>query len=54
MVLFWIKIPIFENHFSLRTARRILCESGLFGRIAERKSLLNKIQKRKRILFCKA
>jgi len=28
--------------------------SGLFGRIAARKPLLNKIQKRKRIMFCKA
>ena len=45
---------IFENHISLMAARRILCESGLFRRIAARKLLLNKIQKRKRILFCKA
>ena len=47
-----ISEAIFENQISLRTARRILCESGLFERIAARKPLLSKNQKC--MLFCKA
>jgi len=44
----------FANNISLRSARRILCSQGIFGRIAARKPRLNKIQIRKRISFCKA
>ena len=45
---------VFQNTISLRSARRILVNGGLFGRIAARKPRLNKLQLRKRISFSKA
>ena len=44
-------VAIFENHISLRTAKRILCNSGLFRRIATRKQLMNKNENAN--FFCK-
>lgn len=43
----------FKEEISVVTVRRILCNEGIFGRIAARKPLLNVTQIKKRLKWCK-